>query len=272
MEKVDAVLDAIFDDHALGVAADELGRGQAKLIGQQERWLLVTEVQDAHLAERTLVSRKSHPAIQDPGGTIGAGEPGKFDAPPGRDWVSEDFLEELLGTPPQGDEGDAHLVEAMEVGVGGEGLEAEGGFAELLPILGTFGEAAGAEKVVAGGGEGQLVLAYLHTANNPEETQALLDRKVVGLAYEDVKMDDGQTTKKAKGVTKSVIKRNIAFEDYKRCLDTQKEIYRPMNIIRSHLHQIYAEEINKIALSAKDDKRHILPDGISTLAHGHYRI
>ena len=86
------------------------------------------------------------------------------------------------------------------------------------------------------------------------------------------KMDDGQTTKKAKGVTKSVIKRNIAFEDYKRCLDTQKEIYRPMNIIRSHLHQIYAEEINKIALSAKDDKRHILPDGISTLAHGHYRI
>jgi alanine dehydrogenase len=41
--------------------------------------------------------------------------------------------------------------------------------------------------------EGQLVLAYLHTANNPEETQGLLDRKVVGLAYEDVETDDGQT-------------------------------------------------------------------------------
>jgi alanine dehydrogenase len=41
--------------------------------------------------------------------------------------------------------------------------------------------------------EGQLVLAYLHTANNPEETQALLDRKVVGFAYEDVTTDDGQT-------------------------------------------------------------------------------
>jgi len=40
--------------------------------------------------------------------------------------------------------------------------------------------------------EGQLVLAYLHTANNPEETRALLDRKVVGLAYEDVLTDDGQ--------------------------------------------------------------------------------
>ncbi|VDI48620.1 Hypothetical predicted protein [Mytilus galloprovincialis] len=86
------------------------------------------------------------------------------------------------------------------------------------------------------------------------------------------KMDDGQATKKAKGVTKSVIKRSIAFDDYKRCLETQQEIRRPMSILRSHLHQIYAEEINKIALSAKDDKRHILPDGISTLAHGHYRI
>jgi alanine dehydrogenase len=41
--------------------------------------------------------------------------------------------------------------------------------------------------------EGQLVLAYLHTANNSEETQALLERKVVGLAYEDVKTGDGQT-------------------------------------------------------------------------------
>jgi alanine dehydrogenase len=41
--------------------------------------------------------------------------------------------------------------------------------------------------------EGQLVLAYLHTANNPEETRALLDRKVVGLAYEDVETDHGQT-------------------------------------------------------------------------------
>ncbi|VDI81881.1 Hypothetical predicted protein [Mytilus galloprovincialis] len=86
------------------------------------------------------------------------------------------------------------------------------------------------------------------------------------------KMDDGKATKKAKGVTKNVIKRSIGFEDYERCLTTQQEIHRPMNIIRSHLHQIYTEQVNKIALSAKDDKRHILPDGISTLAHGHYRI
>ena len=33
---------------------------------------------------------------------------------------------------------------------------------------------------------------------------------------------------------------------------------------------IYTEEINKVALSADDDKRIIMEDGISTLAYGHY--
>ena len=44
-----------------------------------------------------------------------------------------------------------------------------------------------------------------------------------------------------------------------------------MNIIRSHKHEIYSEQINKIALSCEDDKRVILKDGIHTLAHGHRR-
>ena len=86
------------------------------------------------------------------------------------------------------------------------------------------------------------------------------------------KMDDGATTKRAKGVAKTVRKKHISFGDYKRCLETQQEIYKPMNIIRSHLHQIYTQENNKVALSATDTKRHILPDGISTLALGHYKI
>ena len=85
-------------------------------------------------------------------------------------------------------------------------------------------------------------------------------------------MDDGETNKKAKGEKKNVVKRNITFQDYKRCLDTQQEFYRSMNIIHSHLHHMYTEEINRVAFSAKDDKRCILEDGISTLAHGHYQI
>ncbi len=44
-----------------------------------------------------------------------------------------------------------------------------------------------------------------------------------------------------------------------------------MNRIRSRQHNIGTERINKTALSANDDKRIILKDGIRTLAIGHYR-
>ena len=45
-----------------------------------------------------------------------------------------------------------------------------------------------------------------------------------------------------------------------------------MNVIRSHLHDVYTEEVNKVALSAEDDKRVIMEDGIHTLAYGHYSL
>lgn len=40
--------------------------------------------------------------------------------------------------------------------------------------------------------EGQILFTYIHSANNPEETQVLLDRKVVAIAYEDIVTDDGK--------------------------------------------------------------------------------
>ena len=43
-------------------------------------------------------------------------------------------------------------------------------------------------------------------------------------------------------------------------------------MLRSHLHDVYTKEINKVALSADDDKRVIMKDGIVTLAHGYYGL
>ena len=40
--------------------------------------------------------------------------------------------------------------------------------------------------------EGQIIFTYLHSANNPEETEALLDKRVIGIAYEDIETDDGR--------------------------------------------------------------------------------
>ena len=45
-----------------------------------------------------------------------------------------------------------------------------------------------------------------------------------------------------------------------------------MNVIRSHKHEIYTEEVNKVALCLSDDRRHILEDQMHTLALGHYKI
>ena len=84
---------------------------------------------------------------------------------------------------------------------------------------------------------------------------------------------DETEEKKAKGVKKNVIKKDISFDDYYKCLTREKNpVYRKMNLIRSHNHEIYSETINKIALSADDDKRVISNDGISTRTHGHYKL
>ena len=98
--------------------------------------------------------------------------------------------------------------------------------------------------------------------------------KFVGLRAKlySYKMFEGEESKKCKGVKKSVVKKSIAHEDYKKCLFTGKEQLRKMNIIRSHKNEVYTEEVNKIALCPSDDKRHVLEDGVHTLVFGHYMI
>ena len=67
-------------------------------------------------------------------------------------------------------------------------------------------------------------------------------------------------------------KKDISHEDYKECLFSKKPQMKKMNVIRSHKHEIFSETVNKIALSADDDKRIIMKDKISTLAYGHKTI
>ena len=86
------------------------------------------------------------------------------------------------------------------------------------------------------------------------------------------KMLEGEESKKCKGVKKLVVKNSITHDDYKNCLFTGTEQLRKMNVIRSHKHDIYTEEVNKVALSSIDDKRHILEGQTTTLALGNYRI
>ena len=89
------------------------------------------------------------------------------------------------------------------------------------------------------------------------------------------KMYEGDETKKCKGVKSSVVKKEITFKDYKDCLFgglADGKQMRIMNVIRSHRHEVYTEQVNKIALSAEDDKRVVLEDRVHTLARGHYSL
>ena len=107
-----------------------------------------------------------------------------------------------------------------------------------------------------------------------DEAAGKVIKEFVGLRAKlySYKMDEGKENKRCKGIKKAVVEKSITHEDYKTCLTTGKEQLRRQNIIRSYEHVLYTEEVNKIALSAADDKRYLLKDSYDTLAWGHRRI
>ena len=78
--------------------------------------------------------------------------------------------------------------------------------------------------------------------------------------------------KKCKGTKKAVVKKHITFDDYKRCLFNNVNQMRSMNILRSHNHEIFAETVNKVALSYNNDKKIICKDAIHTYSYGHFSL
>ena len=107
-----------------------------------------------------------------------------------------------------------------------------------------------------------------------DEAAGKIIKEFVGLRAKlySYKMEEGKENKRCKGIKKAVVEKSIRHEDYKTCLETGKEQLRKQNIIRSYEHTLYTEEVNKIALSATDDKRYLLKDSYDTLAWGHHRI
>ena len=81
-------------------------------------------------------------------------------------------------------------------------------------------------------------------------------------------MDDNSEVKKSKGTKKCIIKRELMFENYKDCLFNDKIILKSQQIFKSDHHNVYTEEINKIALSSNDDKRLQTSDRIKTYPYG----
>ena len=74
--------------------------------------------------------------------------------------------------------------------------------------------------------------------------------------------------KKAKGTKKCVIKRRLEFNDYKGCLLNNEIVLKSQQRFKSERHDVYTEEINKIALSSNDDKRLQTFDRITSYPYG----
>ena len=81
--------------------------------------------------------------------------------------------------------------------------------------------------------------------------------------------DNGKENKKAKGTKKCVIKKMIKFNDYKKCLLNDKVILKSQQRFISKKHDVYTENVNKIALSNNDDKRIVSSNKISSYPYGY---
>lgn len=83
---------------------------------------------------------------------------------------------------------------------------------------------------------------------------------------------EGKVIKRVKGVKKGTVAKDLSIEDFESVLSEHTVKYVKPRTIRSYNHILYSIEQVKLGLSAHDDKRYMLPDGIHTLAHGNVLI
>ena len=82
-------------------------------------------------------------------------------------------------------------------------------------------------------------------------------------------INDCKEDKKTTGTKKCVIKRMIKFNDYKNCLLKDEVILKSQQRYISKKHDVYTENINKIALSNNDDKITVSSDKITSYPYGY---
>lgn len=77
--------------------------------------------------------------------------------------------------------------------------------------------------------------------------------------------------KKPKGISKTTVERDLRHSHYVNVLFNRSMQTCEMHVIRSRGHELTVNRIRKSGLSAFDDKRYLLDDGISSYAYFHYK-
>lgn len=109
-----------------------------------------------------------------------------------------------------------------------------------------------------------------------DECAGVAPREFVGLRSKMYSLQVSQNDKKpkltAKGVSRTYVKHHLHHELYLQTLQSGRVTTAKFRNFRSYKHRIHTVEIEKVCLSAFDNKRYILSDGITTLAYGHCKI
>ena len=90
-------------------------------------------------------------------------------------------------------------------------------------------------------------------------------------SYSFTILEEDETKKKCKGIRKAFVKKMLAIDDYKNCVLDERQKVVKQTQFRSYEHEMFTENVTKVALSPYDDKRVISTSGIRTLPLGHWK-
>ena len=84
-------------------------------------------------------------------------------------------------------------------------------------------------------------------------------------ASENVKMT-------AKGIKRCFVNKRLRHDMYLQALRSREVTYASFRNFRSRCHKLETVNFQKVCLSAFDDKRYVLNNGMASYAYGHFRI
>jgi len=105
-----------------------------------------------------------------------------------------------------------------------------------------------------------------------DETGGVPIRDVVALKSKLYSFITDKSKIAAKGVKKSFITQHVTHDLFRHTLENKTVTRAKFRVICSKQHSLHTVEMDKVCLSAYDDKRYILSDGVRTLAYGHYEL
>ena len=103
------------------------------------------------------------------------------------------------------------------------------------------------------------------TADVPPTEFCGLRSKMYSLAT----LTGAKAFRKAKGVPKWYVKKNVKHEEYLHVLRHWDKTTCKFRAFRSRNHRVTTRQLSKVCLSCVDDKRFLLEDAVHSLAYGH---